>query len=124
MAARRAAMCISEEGINEIKEILELTEFYAHKRDIEKIEELDHRFHDLIYVATNSRIMKQVLSDFHIYIQKTRRASLSMPGRIEGLLKEHTAIFEAIKRKNGEEAERLMENHVHEVGRNMHLMSE
>lgn len=124
LAAKKAAECITEEEIREIEEILELTEFYICKKDIERIGDLDHKFHDLIYKAAKSKMMKQVLSDFHIYVQKTRMASLAMPGRMEGLLKEHTAIFDAIKCKNGEEAEKLMEQHVRHVSRNMHLNNE
>ena len=124
LAAKQAAMRITSTEIKEITEVLELTEFYAQKGDIEHIEELDHRFHDLIYIATKSRIMKQVLSEFHSYVQKTRMASLSTPGRIEGLLSEHTAIFEAIKQKDGDKAERLMNQHIRKVSRNMHLINE
>ena len=124
LAAKKAAECITDEEIKEIEEVLEFTEFYAQKGDIERIGELDHKFHDLVYIAAKSKIMKQVLSDFHIYVQQTRRASLAVPGRIEGLLKEHTAIFDAIKRKDGEEAEKLMEQHVRQVSRNMHLNNE
>ncbi|MBP3887291.1 MAG: GntR family transcriptional regulator [Cellulosilyticum sp.] len=124
LAAKKAAERITDEEIKEIQEVLELTEFYAHKGDIEHIGELDHKFHDLIYIAAKSKMMKHVLSDFHSYVQKTRMISLSMPGRIEGLLKEHTAIYNAIKRKDGEEAEQLMEQHVRQVSRNMHLNNE
>ena len=124
LAARKAAKCITAEEVKEIAEVLELTEFYAQKGDVARIGELDHRFHDLIYIAAKSKIMKQVLSDFHIYVQQTRIASLAMPGRIEGLLKEHTAIFEAIKKHNGDEAEQLMDQHVRQVSRNMHLIGE
>lgn len=124
LAAKKAAERITDKEIKEIEEVLELTEFYARKGDIEHIGELDHKFHDLIYIAAKSKIMKQVLSDFHIYVQKTRMASLAVPGRIEGLLKEHTAIFNAIKHKDGEQAEQLMTEHIQEVSRNMHLNSE
>lgn len=124
LAAKKAAECITNEEIEELREVLELTEFYAKKEDITHIGELDHRFHDLIYIAAKSKIMKQVLSDFHSYIQKTRMASLATPGRIEGLLKEHTAIFEAIKGQDGEKAEHLMNEHIQKVSRNMHILDE
>lgn len=121
LAAQRAAERITEEELKEMKEVLELTEFYAAKDDIERIEELDHKFHGMIYKATKSKIMKQVLSDFHSYVQKTRMASLATPGRIQGLLMEHTAIYNAIKDRNGREAEALMDKHVRQVSQNMHL---
>lgn len=121
LAARKAAERITEEEIKEISEVLELTEFYINKRDIDHVGALDHKFHDLIYTAAKSKIMKQLLSDFHIYVQRTRMVSLSKPGRMEGLFKEHTSIFEAIKSHNGDKAERLMDQHVRQVSKNMHL---
>lgn len=121
LAARRAAERITEEELNEMKEVLDLTEFYASKKDIEHMGELDHLFHNIIYKAAKSKIMKQVLSDFHSYVQKTRMASLATPGRVKGLIAEHTAIYEAIKAKDGEQAETLMNQHIREVSQNMHL---
>lgn len=124
LAARRAAERITEEELEEMKEAIDLTEFYASKNDIVHIGELDHRFHDIIYNATKSKIMKQVLSDFHTYVQKTRMTSLETPGRIQGLLEEHTAIYKAIQAKDGDQAEKLMDNHIRQVSKNMHLNDE
>lgn len=121
VAARRAAERITEEELKEMKEALELTEFYATRQDIEHMGELDHLFHEIIYKAAKSKIMKQVLSDFHSYVQKTRMASMATPGRVKGLIAEHTAIYEAIKAKNGKQAEALMNLHIKEVSQNMHL---
>ena len=121
MAAKLAAERITEEELAELKEVLELTEFYVNKKDLMHIGELDHRFHDLIYKATKSKILKQMLSDFHTYIQKTRMESLAIPGRVQGLLAEHTAIFEAIQKRDSVNAEKLINKHIDKVSKNMHL---
>lgn len=121
LAARRAAERITENELDEMKEVLDLTEFYATKGDIVHIGELDHRFHDIVYNAAKSKIMKQVLSDFHTYVQKTRMTSLETPGRIQGLLEEHTAIYKAIQVRDGHQAEKLMDKHIRQVSKNMHL---
>lgn len=121
LAARRAAERITENELDEMKEVLDLTEFYATKGDIVNIGKLDHRFHDIVYNAAKSKIMKQVLSDFHTYVQKTRMTSLETPGRIQGLLEEHTAIYKAIQAKDGHQAEKLMDKHIRQVSKNMHL---
>ena len=121
MAARLAAERITPEELEELKEVLELTEFYVTKNDLVHIGELDHRFHDMIYKATKSKILKQMLSDFHTYVQKTRMESIATPGRAICLLKEHTAIFEAVKNKDGQKAEELTNRHINEVSKNMHL---
>ena len=121
MAARLAAERITPQELEELKEVLELTEFYVTKNDLVHIGELDHRFHDMLYKATKSKILKQVLSDFHTYVQKTRMESIATPGRAICLLKEHTAIFEAVKNKDGHKAEELTNRHINEVSKNMHL---
>lgn len=121
LAARRAAERVTESELEEMKEVLDLTEFYAAKKDIIHIGELDHRFHDRIYHAAKSKIMKQVLSDFHTYVQKTRMTSLETPGRIQALLEEHTAIYQAIQARDGRQAEKLMDKHIRQVSKNMHL---
>ncbi len=121
MAARLAAERITPQELEELKEVLELTEFYVTKNDLVHIGELDHRFHDMLYKATKSKILKQVLSDFHTYVQKTRMESLATPGRAICLLKEHTAIFDAVKNKDGQRAEELTNKHINEVSKNMHL---
>lgn len=124
LASRWAAERMSEEDIGKLQEVLELTEFYANKKDVEHIEMLDHRFHDIIYSATKSRILTHVLSDFHTYVQKTRMKSIATPGRAERLLAEHTAIFEAIKEKDADRAESLTHNHIQKATQNLHLRSE
>lgn len=121
LTARRAAERVTENELEEMKEVLDLTEFYASRSDIVHIGELDHRFHDIIYNAAKSKIMKQVLSDFHTYVQKTRMTSLETPGRIQGLLEEHTAIYKAIEARDGHQAEKLMDKHIRQVSKNMHL---
>lgn len=121
VAGRLAAERITEEELEKMHEILELTEFYANKGDISRIESLDHTFHDLIYNATKSKIIKHILSDFHAYIQQTRKKSIATPGRIQGLLEEHNAIYEAIKNRDGDKAEELINAHLEKVTHNIHL---
>lgn len=124
MAARRAAERITEGELKQMKEVLELTEFYMSKNDIARISTLDHQFHDLIYNATKSKVLKHVLSDFHTYLKKKRRESLEIPGRIKGLVEEHTAIFEALRSKDPNIAEQLVNQHIRHVSENLHLPSE
>lgn len=124
LAARKAATCRTDEELKLMKRVLDLTEFYVQKKEIDSISELDHQFHDLIYKAADSKIFKQVLSDFHTYVQKTRIISLERPGRLERLIKEHTAIYEALRLQDADEAERLMNEHVEYVVENMHLYDE
>lgn len=121
LAARRAAERITQTELAEMEEVLALTEFYINKNDIDHINELDHKFHDIIYNATKSRILKHMLSDFHSYVQKTRKESIATPGRAKRLLKEHTDIYNAIKDRDADKVEKLINEHVKNVAMNMHL---
>ncbi|WP_330377346.1 GntR family transcriptional regulator [Cellulosilyticum ruminicola] len=121
IAGRLAAERITEEELEKMEEILELTEFYASKGDITKLENLDHTFHDVIYNATKSKIIKQVLSDFHMYIQQARKKSMATPGRVSLLIEEHRGIYEAIKNRDGDKAEELINAHLKKVINNIHL---
>lgn len=121
VAGRLAAERITEEELEKMEEILELTEFYANKGDISRLEALDHTFHDAIYNATKSKIIKQVLSDFHTYIQQVRKKSMATPGRVNSLIAEHRAIYKAIKNRDGDKAEELINDHLKKVTNNIHL---
>jgi DNA-binding GntR family transcriptional regulator len=121
LAGRRAAERITQEEIEQMEEVLALTAFYIAKNDIDHINELDHKFHDIIYKATKSKILKHMLSDFHSYVQNTRKESIATPGRAKRLLEEHTGIYDAIRERNAEKVEMLITKHVQNVTMNMHL---
>lgn len=121
VAGRLAAERITQEELEKMEEIIELTEFYASKGDLSRLESLDHTFHDAIYNATKSKIIKHVLSDFHTYIQQVRKKSMATPGRVNYLIEEHRAIYEAIKNRDGDKAEELINAHLKKVTNNIHL---
>lgn len=121
LAARYAAERITDKEIKEMEEVLALTEFYVSRQDINELKALDHRFHEIMYKATKSKILTHVLSDFHDYIQNARKSSIAMPGRAEKLLEEHKKIYEAIRDKKIDEAETLLNEHIANAVHNMNL---
>ena len=121
LAARKAAERITEQDLQEMEEILALTSFYVEKNEVNQLKELDHKFHDIIYNATHSKTLNHMLSDFHSYIQQARKTSISTPGRPKEVLREHEGIYEALKARNGELAEKLVEKHIQNVEHNLHI---
>ncbi len=112
IAARWAVDRMTEEELEELKEIYELMEFYTHKNDIEKFAELNTKFHELIYKATKSRHLEQVLKGFQYYMKKTRRKSLRVEGRIKDSLMEHKEILDAFINRDKELAQNALTEHV------------
>lgn len=121
LAARKAAERITEEDLQEMEEVLALTAFYVEKNEINQLKELDHKFHDIIYSATHSKTLNHMLSDFHQYVQKARKASFATPGRAKEVLAEHQSIFYALKERDGDKVEKLIDEHIQKAEHNMHL---
>ena len=111
-AAKRAAKNRSEEELARLKEVLEQQIFYAGRGDAEKVRNLDTEFHDIIYSACGSVTFETVLSGVHHKLKKYRRNSLKGKKRIKESVVEHEAIYEAIEKGNGKDAERLMIKHI------------
>ena len=77
LCARWATKRISTEQIDEMEEIILLSEFHLSKGHYEQLTELDNRFHQLLYDACESKILIHLLKNFHQYVQKERQQTLS-----------------------------------------------
>ena len=112
LAARWAAEKITAQELEELKEAVDLEEFYTVKNDNNHLLQFDTRFHDIIFKASKSRPLMHTLSTFHHYVQKARKISMSNPVRAMEVLEEHKAIMQAIIDKDANKAERLTTEHV------------
>ena len=112
LAARLATERISDEEKENLKETVELSEFYLARQDDKQGGELDSEFHNIIFHASGSRHLCKILCDLHKNIKAYRRMSLSKSDRAKKSLSEHREILEAILSGNADEAERLTYVHI------------
>ena len=112
LCAKLACENITEAQIEDIEEIQYLFDFHTKKKHFEQLVELDDRFHDIIYEASNSRMLTHVLVDYHHYVGRIRKVSLSNEERAEYCSKEHNAILEALRQRDGDKAEQLAHQHI------------
>ncbi len=73
LCAKKAVTGITDKELEELEENLYLTEFHIQKEHFEQILELDNRFHEILYEASKSKMLKHVLSDFHHYVERYGR---------------------------------------------------
>lgn len=118
-AAERAAQKATDEDIRRLTEILDLTEFYISRQNMQQLQAMDGQFHQLIYEMSGSRMFKRLLKDLHYYIGLTRDASLKSEGRAAQSVREHRAVLEAIAEHDGKKASRLMSLHVNKALENV-----
>lgn len=124
MCARWATRNITDEQIEELEEIILLSEFHLKKTagvQAMQVSELDGKFHKVLYTASNSRIMEHTLTDFHKYVQASRTLSVGAKSRAEKSIEEHREILEAIKAKDEDLAAKLAHEHILKVMDNLHL---
>lgn len=119
LAALWATDKMAEEEFAELENIYNLMEFYTHKHDVSQVAKLNTQFHEVIFKASHSKYLKNMLSNFQVYIQWARYASLKVPGRMEAALAEHKGILEAFRQKDRLLAEKLIMEHVANSSKNI-----
>ncbi len=124
LCVRWATEHITEAQMTELEEVVLLSEFYMKKKPEERAEQissLDGKFHQILYEASDSRILEHVLSDFHKYVKMARTISVGSKERAEKSIEEHKEILEAIRKRDAVLAERLSNQHVMHVMENLHI---
>lgn len=114
LAAQRAAGCIRQEQLEQMRETLDLQRFYIQQSDsdhADQIKDLDSRFHQLLYESCGSKAFCETLSSLHKKMTKFRKASVRRHSRAVESLAEHEAIYAALERHDGEAARELTKRH-------------
>ena len=119
MCARLATENITEEQLEELEENVYLASFHASKGHMEQMTELDNRFHHILYEACDSKMLEKLLQDFHQYVMRIRKKTLSTKERGIASNEEHRQIMEAIKEKNPDKAQQLATMHMNNAYDNM-----
>lgn len=110
--AAKAAKNATPEQIAELEEIVYLAQFHVERGHSEQIFEEDNRFHEVIYQASGSKILENLLSNFHHYLLRVRRVTLKSMERAKKSNEEHAAILEAIRSHDEEAAKELANRHI------------
>jgi DNA-binding GntR family transcriptional regulator len=115
MAARLAAERMSEEAVEELKDLLE-----QHRRDVARDywqayfqKEGDMEFHYRIVQGSANQRLIGILCDDLYHLARMYRCQFGMGSdRARDALKEHALIVDAIADRDGELAELLMRRHI------------
>lgn len=111
-AVKWAIQRITDEEMADLEETFEFMEFYTQKNDIDKMQNINTGFHQLIYTASHNRMLQHVLSSYQIYIKHSRRPVPYPDNYLAEVLEEHRAIFEAFKNKDVEAGILAMSRHM------------
>ncbi len=124
LASRMATERLTDEIKDELINVVELSEFYVAKKDVERVKELDTEFHALIYRASGNRMLSKILGELHRNVRAYRKKSLGVPGRIESSVTEHREILSAMLAGDADEADRLTSRHIERAMENLALITD
>ena len=112
LAAAYAAERISDIQLAELKEALDLQEYYVGRQDPEHIIRQDSDFHELLYRASGSMVLYHTLLPLHKKVQKYRKVSVEDAVRAHLSIEEHRAIYDALAAHDKGRAEQAAITHV------------
>ena len=84
----------------------------AAKGQIDRFFEANQEFHAAIQKLAGNRWVTQVIADLRKVMKLTRMHSLSLEGRVDQSLQEHTAILAAMQARDAAAAEKAMHDHL------------
>lgn len=111
VTVRAAAVKASRTQIATLRANLELQKVQAAEADYEGFRRTDDTFHTLIAEAAGYPGIWEIIKSVKIKVDRYCHLSLPKPGRIARLIKEHTAIFNAIRDHDPDRAAEAI--HIH-----------
>lgn len=119
LSAYYACVNMTQEGLKELEHIVDLQDFYFAKWDVERLREADDMFHDAICELSRRNVLRDTLVPLHRKTRRYRKTAMQQQDRAANSLKEHHAIFEALRSGDPDKAKAAMDDHIHQVKKNM-----
>lgn len=112
LAASLAAERIDATELEEMDRQLLLTGEYSKKMDMPKVVACDSVFHDVLYRAARNERLVSIINNLRDQLTNIRGRSMSQPGRLQDMLKEHRALLDAIASRDPEAAANAARIHI------------
>ena len=114
-AARAAAESMSEKGLAALGRIAtECVRLNAEGGGPELVG-LISEFDTVLYEEVQNRRIRAILDNLAAHLARIGRLTAEIPGRIDASVREHAQIYEAIERRDQENASRFMRDHIRSV---------
>ncbi|PWR03535.1 GntR family transcriptional regulator [Meridianimarinicoccus roseus] len=110
LAARLAAQHATAEEIRVLGDMVRSDHALMH--DPAALSRANRRFHKQIHLASHNRYLVQQLDLVHRSMALLASTSLAVEGRGETALREHAAIVDAIRERNGLAAQEALKTHI------------
>jgi DNA-binding GntR family transcriptional regulator len=115
MLAGRAATRVTPADLRELRQVVVEMRRRVEKKDAIGYSDLNARFHQLIWAAAEHPTASRLVGSLKSQSIRLQYRTILRPGRTERSLREHEAIFSALKAHDPDAAEQAMLAHLAEV---------
>jgi len=112
MCGFRAARRITEQQMNDIARTIDACEAAISEGDSDEYYRENEKFHHLLYEASGNRFLAREAARLHKRLKPYRRMQLRVNGRMPQSMREHRAVFSALKAGNSKLAAKILRLHV------------
>ena len=119
LAAYYCTVNMTPEDLKELTHIVDLQEFYYHKKDKERLRQVDDEFHDMICRLSRRSVIYDTLIPLLRKTRRYRRISIDDWERTTNTMREHRQMYDAIASGNAELAMELTTQHIAKAKRHM-----
>jgi DNA-binding GntR family transcriptional regulator len=112
LATRLAAHRITPTELSRLQVILESMKEAIETDRREQVVIANVRFHDVIYGVAGNDMLERIARDLREFVRRFTTLPFASPERVDDVLREHMAIFEALRNHDPEAAERASHAHL------------
>ncbi|MEH6823012.1 MAG: GntR family transcriptional regulator [Motiliproteus sp.] len=116
MAIAFATQRMTNTEIKRLEVLQERIERLQHGDDLDAYFELNQKIHSLIVEGAKNPILQETHRRLIGRLERARYAALGQYGRMEQSIKEHRLILDALKARDSERVQALMQDHVRHTG--------
>jgi DNA-binding GntR family transcriptional regulator len=115
VTVRAATRFASASQLTALRAIIQRQQETAADGDREAFHAADEDFHAAIAAAGRYRGIWDLIQQVKVHVDRYRRLTLPQEGRMERVISEHTAVLDAIERRQAEVAVAHMEEHLNKL---------
>jgi len=112
LAGEVAARRITPDKLEELKSLIEKADALLKENGHRHLIEIDTRFHEIIYQATQNPILQEMLENLHGRCARLWNSSLSEVIPIATIIAQLKEISSCLEKRDSQQARQLMEDHV------------
>jgi len=116
-AVRLAVERVDDAAVARLRQNISLQRAARASADLEQFYRLDEAFHRELVATSGYAGISELLDRSRAHLNRVRRLSLPVPDVIEELIDQHSAVVEALERRDADQAEAALRHHLRGVYR-------